>query len=92
MRRGGASPRDGDQLRIDLFHGVPWDGQSPRALTGEGSGVIFTARADHPREVMRGRFGQLELWPLEVPHREKSPRRTPGAPLLLPLPWEGDHE
>ncbi len=75
--------RDGDQLLLELFKGVPWDGRSPRALTRVGLGVILKARAPEPRgvasEAELERLGQLQLWPYE----KKSPFVYEGAPLLL---------
>jgi len=74
-------PRDGDQLRLALFTDEPWDGQSPRALTRVGLGFILKAEAAPPR----GPFHdpeQLELWPVDKPHRERGPVYD-GAPLLL---------
>ncbi len=80
-------PRDGDQLRLDLFRGVPWDGQSPRVLT-RGFIPLFLRQKPPSHEVFFNPE-QLELWPIEAPPREKSPRgSTPGASLLL-KPFKG---
>ncbi len=74
--------RDGDQLELDLFPGEPWNGQAPRALTKSRT-ALFLRPEPHRHEVFFD-ADQLELWPVHVPHRKKSPRRsTAGASLLL---------
>ncbi len=83
MRRSGEPPPDGDQLRLDLFPGEPWDGRSPRALTKSAQGLYL--RPEPPRhEVMHVRLGDGQgLWP-EGPHGEKGRRRSlPAASLVL---------
>jgi len=76
---------DGDQLELDLFRGVPWNGHSPRGLTRGHLAVILKARAEGSVSVFVDRE-QLLLWPeLEVKARRHA---SPSAPLLLPLPWE----
>ena len=83
MRGHRAPPHDGDQLRLDLFKGVPWDGRSPRGLTGEGKG-LYLRPEPYLHEVRTMDPEQLELWPVEVPTlKEKPPRFVyEGAPLL----------
>ncbi len=82
MKVRSASPRDGDQLRLDLFVDEPWDGQCPRGLT-RGFIPLFLRQKPPSHEVFFDPE-QLELWPIEEPHRKKSPRRAaPGASLLL---------
>ncbi len=56
-------------------------------------GLSLYLRPEPPRhEVMLVRDrSQLEMWPIQGPHREKSPvrRKAVGAPLLLePFRWE----
>jgi len=76
-----ALPRDGDQLRLDLFAGEPWDGRSPRVLTRGHLGIIFKARA--AKSTGATDFcEQLELWPKPA---EERPFIYEGAPLLQPL-------
>jgi len=76
-------PRDGDQLRLALFVDVAWDGRSPRVLT-KGFIPLFLRRKPPPHEVFFDE-DQLELWPIERPHRKKSPDRvvSVGAPSLF---------
>ncbi len=67
MKMSGEHLRDGDQLELDLFHGIPWDGRQPRALT-RGHNLVFLRPEPHRHEVFFAE-DQLELWPVEVPHR-----------------------
>ena len=77
-----ASSREQQQLELGLFRGVPWDGHSPRALTRVRTGLIL--RQAPPFHEVFFNADQLELWPIERSHREKSPRTSgPGASLLL---------
>ncbi len=76
--------RDGDQLELDLFPGVPWNGHSPRGLT-KGRMVLYSKRERQGHEVDVDPM-QLSLWAVSVrPPRDKRPRQAAGAPLLLPL-------
>ena len=82
MRRSGGTPRDGDQFRLDLFRGLPWDGQDPRALT-RASSALFLRPEPHRHEVFFDPE-QQEFWPVDQPPREKGPTRSSrGASLLL---------
>jgi len=75
-------PRDGEQLKLGLFRGVPWDGQTPRSLTRVGSGLFL--RRKPPKAVRSVEdLEQLEFWPVDGPSRKKSPGLRPGASLLL---------
>ncbi len=74
MRKASDLPRDGDQLRLDLFAGVPWDGQSPRALT-RGFIPLFLRQKPPSHEVFLI-HEQFELWPIDRPPREEGPRRV----------------
>ncbi len=83
MRLARVQPRDGDQLRLDLFREVPWDGRSPRGLTRVQIGLFF--KRELPEAV---RFhadpAQYDLWPVERRVQRKEPRAaSPGASLLL---------
>ncbi len=84
--------RDGDQLRLRLFEGEPWDGLSPRVLT-RGNKLLYLRPEPSLHEVMPGRRShQLELWPDDT-QREKAPLDvvvSRGAPLLVDLDrWPG---
>ena len=77
--------RDGEQLSLDLFVGLPWEGKSPRALTRARSSLFL--RPEPPgHEVVLDPL-QLELWP--VPRKATRKRRprpgSVGALSLLPL-------
>ncbi len=83
----GAPPRDGDQLRLELFVGVPWDGRSPRALTKGSTALSLRREPVRAHEVFVDPE-QYDLWPLEVsgPITIEGPLRkdvSEGAPLLL---------
>jgi len=69
------------QLELDLFHGEPWSGKSPRALTRGHLAFIFNARAEEVRTLFCD-LQQLELWPAKL----KGLVTAPSAPTLLPLP------
>ncbi len=74
--------RDGDQLSLDLFPGVPWDGCSPRALTQARTALFL--RPEPPRHEVHMDSRQYEMWPVSVrPPRGKRPPQTAGASLLL---------
>jgi len=81
--RGGYKPPcDGDQLRLDLFRGVPWDGQSLRGLT-KVSNVLYLRREPPGHEVEPDPL-QLELWPVAGRARyKKATAQRAGAPLLV---------
>ena len=74
--------RVSDQLNLPLFEGVPWEGQSPRALTRARKALFL--RPEPPRHEVFFDPEQLELWPV---HRGHKDRRAPlilrGASLLL---------
>ncbi len=55
-------PRVSDQLRLELFKGVPWDGKSPRVLT-KGGKALFLRQKPPSHEVFVDPE-QLELWPI----------------------------
>ncbi len=80
MKEASDLLRDGDQLRLDLFRSVPWDGLSPRGLT-RGSLGLFS-RQKPPRHEVFFDPEQLELWPVEG-HTEV--RAAPGSPGAVPL-------
>ena len=70
------------QFELDLFPEEPWRGHAPRALT-RGRTALFLRPEPHRHEVFFDPE-QLELWPVQVPHRKKSLRRSSaGASLLL---------
>ncbi len=84
MRQAKDLPRDGDQLRLDLFKDVPWDGVSPRVFT-RGFEALFLRPEPPHHEVYQDPM-QLQIWSAEQPHREKSPHGlSVGAPSLLPF-------
>ena len=84
MRKLSIIPRDGDQLELDLFPGVPWNGRSPRALTRCRNGLYL--RPEPPGHEVFFDPEQLELWQADRPHRKRGPRRrAAGAPLLVDL-------
>ncbi len=72
--------RDGDQFRLDLFRGVPWNGRSPRGLTRVGLGLYL--RPEPPVREVFFDPEQLELWPVDRPPVKKGPFVYEGAPLL----------
>ncbi len=80
MKVSGEYLRDGDQFRLQLFPGVPWDGQSPRALTRGGLALFL--RPEPPSHEVFFDPEQLELWPVERPPMNKGPFVYEGAPLL----------
>ena len=72
------------QLRLDLFVGIPWDGQDPRVLT-KGRKVLYLKR-EQGRECAVADLRQYEMFAsVLAPQVKKAPV---GAPLLSPLPWE----
>ena len=84
MREPATSSMNSDQLELALFEELPWQGRSPRVLT-KGFIPLFLRQKPPSHEVFFDPE-QLELWPIDRPHREKSLRRkAPGASLLLPL-------
>ncbi len=75
-------PRDGDQLRLDLFADVPWDGRSPRALARGGSALYLRPEPPLPR----GPFHdpeQLEFWPVDGHTERGQPSFRSAAPTLF---------
>ncbi len=86
MKVSGEHLRDGDQLRLDLFHDVPWDGRSPRGLTRVGLGLYL--RPEPPSHEVYFDPEQLEIWPVDRPPREKSlPTVVCGGASLLLEPY-----
>ncbi len=84
MKLPSSVPRDGDQLRLDLFKGVPWDGRNPRGLTRVQ--ILLSSRREPPGHVVYPDSEQLEIWPESVKAtRRERPRQAAGAPSLLPL-------
>jgi len=82
----GEHLRDGDQLRLDLFPEVPWDGRSPRGLTRSKKGLYLKPELPRPRGDGGSSDDQLELWPIDGPHGERAPPTSftvGGAPLLV---------
>jgi len=89
MRRQSGLLRDGDQLRLDLYRGTPWDGISPRGLTRSRK-VLFLRQEPPCHEVYKDIL-QIEMWPEGVATQKQTRPRYAGAPLLLPLDprsWE----
>ncbi len=83
MMRTTYTPRDGDQLLLDLFKGVPWDGRSPRGLTRVQIGLFF--RPEPQGHEVEPDPAQLQMWPVAVrPPRVKKRTAERGAPPLLP--------
>jgi len=79
----------GDQLELALEDerlNLPWNGQSPRALTRAAKSAIFKAQAAKGRPQMKDP-AQLELFRVG----EKRLPEYRGAPSLLPLPKRGDN-
>ena len=94
MRSEGRVFHGGEQLELDLFPGVPWDGRSPRGLTRGRSGIIFEPGGGG-RELNSIDPRQYEMWPSHPRARQKSHRRSaPMAPLLVELgfreSWKGN--
>ncbi len=56
--------RDGDQLVLPLFEGVPWDGRSPRVLT-KGFIPLFLRRKPSESTRLVEDWEQLEFWPTD---------------------------
>ncbi len=86
MRPKWRLPPDGDQLRLDLFKGVPWDGRRPRGLTRVQ--IELSLRQEPPRHEVYMDPAQLEVWPGSVrpSRRKKAPTGSVGgARSLLPL-------
>ena len=78
--------KDMIQLELDLFAGEPWGGHSPRALTKAALAFIFKPQGAKARALFKDP-DQLELWAAK---KKRGPRRvvSPGAPSLIPFPWE----
>ena len=68
--------------QLDLWQqeldALPWGGQSPRALTRVGSGLILKPEAQKSMSDLDLDPSQLELWPAN----NNAPWRYQGAPLL----------
>ncbi len=80
--------RDGDQLELDLFPGVPWQGHAPRALTRVKSGLFL--RQEPPSHGVYLDPAQLDFWRgRSKATMKKRPPREEGASLLLPLKSRG---
>jgi len=86
MKMSGEHLHDGDQLRLDLFPEVPWDGRSPRGLTRSNNVLYLKPELPRPRGDGGSSEDQLELLPTDGPHRK---RVTPtsssvgATPLLV---------
>ncbi len=77
-------PSDGDQLRLDLFRGEPWDGVSPRVLTSWFIGLSL--RPEPPGHEVGLDPAQLDFFRgRSKATKRKRPQQTAGASLLLPL-------
>ncbi len=77
-------PRDGDQLRFDLFRKEPWDGRAPRVLT-RGFKSLFSRHKPPSREVCMDLL-QLDLFDVEVkPPEVNELSKRLSSPSLLPL-------
>ena len=73
--------REGEQLLLPLFEGVPWDGRSPRGLTKVGLGLYLGP--EPPRHEVHLPPEQFELWPIQGATQREEPRWLyTGAPLL----------
>jgi len=86
MRKLSAFLCDGDQLSLDLFPGIPWDGRSPRGLTRVGSGLFLRPEPPGHGVMIERDPLQYDLWRPMV-HSEAEALRPVGrgAPTLLPL-------
>ena len=82
MRGSCGSPRDGDQLELGLFTGVPWLGRDPRALTSIRTALFLKRELPGAMRSMKDPE-QLELWPVEGPPRVRASGHRSGAPLLV---------
>ncbi len=84
MMRLSALLRDGDQLELDLFRGIPWAGVSPRVLTRRF--IPLFLRQKPPCHEVFFDPEQLELFPRDqATQRKGPPRNAGGAPLLVDL-------
>ncbi len=85
IQRSNDPPRDGEQLRLDLFQREPWDGQCPRVLTRRF--IPLFLRQEPPSHEVFFDADQYDLW-RPIGHTEKKAplrRSSRGAPSLLPL-------
>jgi len=73
------------QLELPLFAGEPWAGRSPRVLT-KGYIPLFLRRKPQKDERFFVDPEQLDLFRAA----KRGPRRSAGAPLLIPL--KGGHD
>ncbi len=77
-------PLNSEQLELDLFPGIPWNGRSPRGLTRPHYSVFL--RPEPPRhEVKMHDPAQIVLSLAEAATLKKKPlqRLAAGAPLLI---------
>jgi len=74
---------DGDQLNLQLFPELPWDGHSPGALT-RARKVLYSRQKPPGATRLCHDPEQLELWPIDQATLREGPGRfSAGAPLLL---------
>ena len=78
------APRDGDQWRLDLFKGEPWDGRSPRGLTRVQ--ISLSLKRELPGHEVYVDPAQLDFFrrQSEATKRKRLPQAV-GASSLLPL-------
>ncbi len=83
--RSPSPPRDGEQLRLDLFAGEPWDGRTPRGLTRVQ--ILLFSRQEPPSHGVYLDPAQLDFWlrSSKATKRKKAPAKQAGASSLLPL-------
>jgi len=72
-----------EQLELNLFPGVPWNGRSPRVLTRGHLGLILKAKLGGESRFFAD-ANQLELF--ERGARKARSPLSEGASPLLPLP------
>ncbi len=85
MRSVEVHIRDGDQLELDLFPEVPWNGYSPRDLTRSRKVLSLRQGPPPPRGDAGADPRQLELWPIEGHMERRAAPRSGAAPLVLGL-------
>ena len=78
MKVSGGYLRDGDQLRLNLFPGEPWDGQCPRVLTRRFIPLFLRPEPSVPMGSPE-ETGQLEIWQADRHPRRKSPLSVVSA-------------
>jgi len=84
MRLIRVLPHDGDQLRLDLFKGEPWDGRAPRGLTRVQ--ISLSLRREPLSHAVETDPLQLDFWRRHSKAtKRKRLEEAPRAPSLLPL-------